>query len=109
MVQKAVIKTIPKKKKCNKANWLPEEALENSQKRREVKSKGAKEKYKHLNAEFQKQQGEIRKPSLVINKKETEEKNRMGKTRDLFKKIRDTKGIFHAKMGSMRRTEMVWT
>ena len=71
-------------------------------KRREVKSKGEKEQYKHLNTEFQRQQGEIRKSSLVINAKDTEENNRIGKTRDLFKKIRDTKRTFHAKMGSIK-------
>ena len=78
-------------------------------KRREAKSKGEKERYKHLNAQFQRIAKRDKKPFLSNQCKETEEKNRMGKTRDLFKKNRDTKGIFHAKMGSMRRTEMVWT
>ena len=98
MVQVAVIKTIPKKKKCKKAKWLSEEALQIVEKRREVKSKGEKERYTHLNSEFQRIARRDRKVFLSDQCKEIEENNRMGKTRDLFKKIRDTKGTFHAKM-----------
>ena len=96
-VQEAVIKTIPKKKKCQKAKWLPEEALQIA-----VKSKGEKERYTHLNAEFQRIARRDKKAFLSDQCKAREENNRMGKTRDLFKKIRDTKGIFHAKMGSIK-------
>ena len=102
IVQETVIKTIPKKKKCKKATWLPEEALQIVVKRREVKSKGEKERYKHLNAEFQRIARIDKKAFLHDQCKEIEEDNRMGKTRDLFKKIRDTKGIFHAKMGTIK-------
>ena len=102
IVQETRIKTIPKKKKCKKAKWLSEEALQISVKRREVKSKGEKERYKHLNAEFQRIARRDKKAFLSNQCKETEENNRMGKTRDLVKKIRDTKGIFHAKMGSIK-------
>ena len=101
IVQETGIKTIPMEKKCKKAKWLTGEALQIAVKRREVKSKGEKERQKHLNAEFQRKQGEIRKPSSVINAK-IEENNRMRMTRDLFKKIRDTKGTFHAKMGTIK-------
>ena len=101
-VQETGIKTIPKKKKCKKAKWLSEEALQIAVKRREVKSKGEKERYIHLNAEFQRIGRRDRKAFLSDQCKETEENNRMGKTRDLFKKIRDTKGLFHAKMGSLK-------
>ena len=94
IVQKAVIKTIPKKKKCKKAEWLSEEALQISGKRREDKGKGEKERYTHLNAEFQRIATGDKKAFLSDQCKEIEENNRMGKTRDLFKKIRDTKGIF---------------
>ena len=94
------IKTIPKKKKCKKAKWLSEEALQIAVKRREVKSKGEKEKYIHLNAEFQRIARRDKKAFLSDQCKETEENNRMGKARDLFKKIGDTKGTFHAKMGT---------
>ena len=89
-------------KKCKKAKWLSEEALQISLKRREVKSKGEKERYTHLNAEFQKIARRDKKAFLSDQCKEIEEYNRMGKTRDHFKKIRDTKGIFHAKMGSIK-------
>ena len=99
LVQEAVIKTILKKKKFNKAKWLSEEALQIAEKRREVKGKGEKERYTHLNAEFQRIARKDNKVFLNDQSKETEENNRMGKTRDLFKKIRDTKGTFHAKMG----------
>ena len=102
IVQKTGIKTIPMEKKHKKAKWLSEEALQIAVKRREVKSKGEKERYKHLNAEFQRIARRDKKAFLGDQCKETEENNRMGKTRDLFKKIRDTKGIFHAKMGSIK-------
>ena len=99
IVQETGIKTIPKKKKCKKAKRLSEEALQIAVKRREVKSKGEKERYTHLNAEFQTIARRNKKAFLSHQCKETEENNRMGKTRDLFKKIRETKGRFHAKMG----------
>ena len=87
-VQETEIKTIPKKKKCKKAKWLSEEALQIAVKRREVKSQGEKERYKHLNAEFQRIERRDKKAFLSDQCKEIEENNRMGKTRDLFKKIR---------------------
>ena len=93
------IKTIPKKKKCKKTKWLSGETLQIAEKRREVKSKGEKERYKHLNAEFQRIARRGKKAFLSDQCKEIEEDNRMGMTRDLFKKIRDTKGTFHAKIG----------
>ena len=96
-----MIKTIPKKRKCKKAKWLSEEALQIAEKR-EAKSKGKKERYTHLNAEFQRLSRRGKKAFLSDQCKEIEENNRMGKTRDLFKKIRDTKGTFHAKMGSIK-------
>ena len=99
IVQEAVIKIIPKKKKCKKAKWLSEKALQIAAKRREAKSKGEKERYTHLNAEFQRIARRDKKAFLSDLCKEIEENNRMGKTRDLFKKIRDTKGTFHSKMG----------
>ena len=108
IVQEAMIKTIPKKKKCKKAKWLSEEALQIAEKRRETKGKRKKERYTYLNAEFQRIARRDKKAFLSDQCKEIEENNRMGKTRDLFKKIRDTKGLFHAKMGSIK-TEMVWT
>ena len=89
-------------KKCKKAKWLSGEALQIAVKRGEVKSKGEKQRYKHLNAEFQRIARREKTAFLSNQCKETEEKNRMGKTRDLFKKIRDTKGIFHAKIGSIK-------
>ena len=98
IVQETGIKTISKKKKCKKAKWLSEEALQISVKRREAESKGEKERYTHLNAEFQRIARRDKKAFLRNQCKEIEEKNRMGKTRDLFKKIRDAKGTFHAKM-----------
>ena len=101
IVPEAVIKTIPKKKKCKKAKWLSEEVLQIGEKRREAKVKGEKEGYTHLNAEFQRIAGRDEKAFLSDQCKEIEENNRMGKTRDL-KKIRDTKGTFHAKMGSLK-------
>ena len=97
-----MVKTIPKKKKCKKAKWLSEEALQIAEKRREAKGKGRKERYTHLNAEFQKIARRYKQAFLGDQCKEIEENNRMGKTRDLFKKIRDTKGIFHAKMGTIK-------
>ena len=102
IVQETGIKTIFKKKKCKKAKWLSGEALQIAVKRREVKSRGEKERYKHLNAEFQRIARRDKKAFLSDQCKEIEENNRMGKTRDLFKKIRDTKGRFHAKMGSIK-------
>ena len=102
IVQEAVIKTIPKKKKCKKAKWLPEEALQIAVKRREAKSKGEKERYTHLNAEFQLIARRDKKAFLSDQCKEIQENNRMGKTRVLFRKIKDTKGTFNAKMGSIK-------
>ena len=102
IVQEAVIQTIPKKKKCKKAKWLSEEALQIAVKRREAKGKGEKERYTHLNAEFQKIARSDKKAFLSDQCKEREGNNRMGKTRDLFKKMRDTKGTFHAKMGTIK-------
>ena len=102
IVQETGIKTIPMEKKCKKAKWLSGEVLQIAVKRREVKSKGAKERYKHLNAKFQRIARRDKKAILSDQCKEIEENNRMGKTRDLFKKIRDTKGTFHAKTGSIK-------
>ena len=93
---------IPKKKKCKKAKWVSEEALQIAVNRREAKGKGEKESYTHLNAELQKITRKDKKAFLSNQFKEIEENNRMGKTRDLIKKIRDTKGTFHAKMGSIK-------
>ena len=95
-------KTIPKKKKCKKAKCLSEEPLQRAVKSREVKSNGEKKRYTHLNTEFQQIARRDKKAFLSDQCKEIEEKNRMGKTRDLFKKIRDTKGTFHEKMGSIK-------
>ena len=100
IVQEALIKTIPKK--CKKAKWLSEEVLQIAEKIREAKGKGEKERYTHLNAEFQRKARRDKKAFLSDQYKETEECNRMGKTRDLFKKIRDIKGTFHAKMGTIK-------
>ena len=102
IIQETGIKTIPNKMKCKKAKWLSEEALQIAVKRTEVKSKGEKERYKHLNAEFQRTARRDKKAFLSDQCKEIEENNRMGKTRDLLKKIRVTKGTFHAKMGSIK-------
>ena len=101
IVQEVVIKTIPKKKKCKKAKWLSEEASQIAEKRREAEGKGEKERYIHLNAKFQKIARRDKKAFLSNQCKEIEENNRMGKTRDLFKKIRATKGTFYGKMGSI--------
>ena len=102
IVHEAVIKTIPKKKKWKKVKWLSEEALQINEKRKEAKGKGEKERYTYLNAEFQRIAKRDKKAFLSDQCKETEEKNRMEKTRDLSNKIRDTKGIFHAKMGTIK-------
>ena len=102
IVQEAVIKTIFKKKKCKKAKWLSEEALQIAVKRRDAKSKGEKERYTHLSAEFQRIARRDKKAYLSDQCKETEENNRMGNTRDIFKMIRDTKGTFHANMGTIK-------
>ena len=104
IVQETGIKTIPMEKKCKKAKWLSGEGLQIAVKRREVKSKGEKERYTHLNAEFQIIARKDKKAFLSDQCKEMQENSRMGKTRDLFKKIRDTKRTFHAKMGSI-----IWT
>ena len=102
IVQETGIKTFPMEKKCKKAKWLSGEALQIAVKRREVKSKGEKERYKHLNVEFQRIARRDKKGFLSNRCKEIEENYRMGTTRDLFKKIGDTKGTFHAKMGSIK-------
>ena len=101
IVQEVVIKTFPKKKKCKKTKWLSEESLQIAEKRREAKGKGEKERYTHVNAEFQRI---ARRDEKAFREqcKQIEENNSMGKTRDLFKKIRDTNGIFPAKMGSIK-------
>ena len=101
-VQETGSKTIPKKKKCKKPKWLSEKVLQIAVKRREAKSKGEKERYTHLNAEFQRIARRDKKPFLSDKCKEIEENNRVGKTRDLLKKIRDTNGMLHAKMGSIK-------
>ena len=102
IVQDTGSKTIPKKKKCKKAKWLSEEALQIAVKRREAKSEGEKERYSHLNAEFQRIAKRDKKIFFSDQGREIEENNRMRKTRDLFKKIRDTKGTFHAKMSTIK-------
>ena len=103
IVQEGVIKTIPKNKICKKTKWLSEEALEIAEKRREAKGKGENERYSHLNAEFQRIARRDKKAFLSDQCKEIEENNRMGKTRDHSKKIQDTKGIFHAKTGIVKK------
>ena len=102
VVQETGIKTIPMEKKCKKAKWLSGEGLQIAVKRREVKNKGEKERYKHLNAEIQRIARRDKKAFLRDQCKAIEENNRMGKPRDLLKKIRDTKGTFHAKMGTIK-------
>ena len=102
IVQETGIKAIPKKKKCKKTKWLSEEALQIAVKRRDTKSKEEKERYTHLNVESQRIARRDKKAFLNDQCKETEDNNRMGKTRDLFKKIRDTKVIFHATMGTIK-------
>ena len=101
IVQGTGIENIPKKKKCKNTKWLSEEALQIAVKRREAKNKGEKERYTHLNSEFQRIARRDKKAFLSDQCKEIEENNRMGKTGDIFKKIRDTKGTFHAKMSSI--------
>ena len=101
IVQEAVFKNIPKKKKCKEAKWLSEEALQIAEERREAKSKGEKERYTHLNAKFQRIARRDKK-AFSDQCKEIDENNRMGKTSDLFKKIRDTKGTFHAKLSTIK-------
>ena len=108
IVQETEIKTIPMEKKYKKAKWLSGEALQVAVKKREVKSKEEKERYAHLNAKFQRRARRGQKAFPSDQCKEIEENNRMGKSRDLFKKTRDTKGTFHAKMGTIKE-EMVWT
>ena len=107
IVQEAVTKTIPKKKKCKKAKWFSEEALQIAEKRRKVKGKGERERYTQLNAEFQRTARSDKKAFLSEQCKETEEDNKMGKSRDVFKKTGDIKGVFHARMGTIK--EMVRT
>ena len=102
IVQEAGIKTIPKKEECRKAKWLSNEALQIAVKRRDVKGKGEKERCTHLNAEFQRIARKDKQVFLSDQCKEIEENNRMGKTRDLFKKIRDTKETFYAKKGTIK-------
>ena len=102
IVHEAVIKTIPKKKECKKEKWLSEDALQIAEKRRDAKGKGEKERYTHQNAEFQRIAKKDKKAFLGDQCREIEESNRIGKTRDLFKKIRDTKGTFYAKMGTIK-------
>ena len=102
IIQEAVIKTICKKKKCKKTKWMSEKALQIAEKRGETKGKGEKERYTHLNAEFERTVRRDKKTFLSDQCKEIEENNRMGKTRDLFKKIRDTKGTFLVKMGTIK-------
>ena len=102
IVQEAGINTIPKKKKCKKVKWLSEETLQITVKRRETKGKGENKRYTHLNAEFQRIARKDKKAFLSDQCREIEGNNGMGKTRDLFKKIRDTKGTFHAKMGTIK-------
>ena len=103
-----MIKTIPKEKKCKKAKWLSEKALQIAEKRREAKGKGEKERYTHLNPEFQRIARRDKKAFLSEQCKEIEENNRTGKTRNLFKNIRDTKGTFYARMNTIK-DRMVWT
>ena len=102
LYKRPMIKYIPKKKKCKKVKWLSEAAFQIAVKRREVKSKGEKERYKHLNAEFQRITRTVKKAFIREQCKEIEENNRMGKIRDLFKKIKDIKGTFHAEIGTIK-------
>ena len=107
IVEEVVIKTVPKKKKCEKVNWLSEEAMQMPEKRREVKGKGEKERCTNLNAEFQRVARRVKKAFLSDHCKQIEDNNRMEKTSDLFKKIRGTKGTFHAKMGTIKNRNFV--
>ena len=109
IVQETGIKAIPMEKKCKKAKWLSREALQIAVKRRDAKSKGEKERYRHLNAEFQRTARRDKKAFFSNQCKEIEKNNRMGKTRDLSKKIRDTKGKFHAKMGLIKKAFIGYT
>ena len=102
-----MIKTIPRKKKCKEAKWLSKETLQSAEKRREMKGKREKEIYTHLNSEFQRIAMRDKKAFLSDQCKEIDEENRMGTTRDLFKKIRNTKGTFHAKW-AYKRMEILW-
>ena len=102
IVQEAGIKTIPKKENCKKAKWVSEEAIQTAEQRRDVKGKGEKERYIPLNTELQRIARGDKKAFLSDQCKEIEENSRIGKTRDLFKKIRDTKGIYHAKMDTLK-------
>ena len=102
LYRRGLSKPFPRKQKCKKAKWLSEEALKIAMKRREAKSKGEKERYTHLNAEFQRTARRDRKADLSDQYKEIEENSRMGKTRNLCKKVRDTKGTFHAMMGTIK-------
>ena len=106
-VQEMVIKTSPKKNKRKKAKWLSEEALETAEKRREAEGKGEKARYTHLNAEFQRIARRDKKAFISDQSKEIEKNNRMGKTRDLIKKITDTKGTFHANTGTIKNRQGV--
>ena len=108
IVQETEIKTIPMTKKCKKIKWLSGKALQTAVKRREAKSKGEKERYRHLNAEFQRIARRDKKAFFSDQGIVIEENNRMGKTRDLFKKLRDTKGIFQAKMGSIKDRNVLY-
>ena len=107
IVQEALIKNIPKKKKCRKAKWLSEEALQIAVKRTEAKGKEEKERYTHLNADFQRLAWKDKKIFLSDQCRDIGENNRMGKTRDILKKIRDPKGMFHSKVGTIKY-RMVW-
>ena len=102
ILPETVIKTIPKKKKCKKAKWLSKEVSQIAEKRIEVNGKGEKERYTHMNTEFQRRARRDMKASLSDQCKEIEKNNRVGKTRDLFKKIRETKGILHARMNTIK-------
>ena len=102
IVREAVIKMVHKEKKCKKAKWLSEEALQIAEKRREAKGKGEKRRHTHLNTEFQRIARRDKKAFLSDQCKEIEKNNRVGKTRDIFKKVRDTKGKFHAKLGTIK-------
>ena len=108
IVQETGIKTIPKKENCKKAKWVSEEAIRTAEQRRDVKGRGEKERYIPLNTELQRIARRDKKAFLSDQCKEIEENSRIGKTRDLFKKIRDTKGIYHAKMDTLK-DRMLWT
>ena len=107
VVQEAVIKAISKKKTCKKAKWLFEEELQIAEERRKAKGKGENERYTHLNTEFQRLARRDKKAFLIDQCREIEENNRIGKAKDLFKKIRDTKGIFHTEMGKIKDRDVM--